>query len=90
MKRLDARALRYQLHRLFVTTMLAVAALSLLAEMARAQSGDALVPSQCVTDAENLLAGILSSIEEEAELGHTRCDQDFAPELFGLCVGDPI
>jgi hypothetical protein len=36
MKRFDARTLRYQLHRLFVTTMLAVAMLALLAEVARA------------------------------------------------------
>lgn len=30
MKRLDARTIRYQLHRLFVTTMLAVAVLALI------------------------------------------------------------
>lgn len=135
MKRLDARTLRYQLHRLFVTTMLAVAALSLLAEMAHAQSGilcgdpgeqpdlllsvylgnlDVYFPVEnatceklvrgataschkvvsdavaCREHAENLDAGIRSSIEEEAALGHYRCEQDFAPELFGYCVGDPV
>jgi hypothetical protein len=34
----DASVIRYQLHRLFVTAMLAVAALALLAEVARAQT----------------------------------------------------
>ena len=38
MKRLDARTLRYQLHRLFVTTMLAIAALALLGKVAHAGS----------------------------------------------------
>ena len=37
MKRIDARTIRYQLHRLFVTALLAVAALALLGKAAHAQ-----------------------------------------------------
>jgi hypothetical protein len=36
MKRFDGRTFRYQLHRLFVTAMLAVAFVALLAEVAHA------------------------------------------------------
>jgi hypothetical protein len=37
MRRLDARTVRGQLHRLFVTAMLAVAALALLGKLAHGQ-----------------------------------------------------
>jgi hypothetical protein len=160
MKRFDARTIRHQLHRLFVTTMLALAALSLLGKVAHAQSdtlcgepeaqaellldayvanlGDffpldgevceklvrtataachktvsdaaacvvriagsmvksakpackeAAVPSACTADAEGFLAEIRDRVESDAALGHYRCDQDFDPQLFGICVGDPI
>jgi hypothetical protein len=52
MKRLDARTIRYQLHRLFVTTMLALAALALLGKVAHARACDP--PPACLVELSSL------------------------------------
>jgi hypothetical protein len=64
----NASTIRYQLHRIFVTAMLAVAVLALLGKAAHAQCRD--IEAQLDTDKtsiETALAGVDSS-----------CDQAFA------------